>query len=156
MITVNLLLAVVWVALTGDVSVVNFAAGFLLGYGILALVDRGAKVRSPYFNRVRRVLRLVRGFATELIRSNLKIAYEVVTPPHGMRPGIVAVPLDTRSDTETLILANLITLTPGTLTVEIDAEGKTLYMHDMYVEDPEKTRAAVKEGFEKLVREAMR
>jgi multicomponent Na+:H+ antiporter subunit E len=155
MIVVNLLLAIVWVALTGDLSVVNFLAGFVLGYAILAQMSRAGEIRSPYFGRMRRALRLAWAFTRELARSNLKVAYEVLTPRHRMKPGIVAIPLDTRTDAETLLLANLITLTPGSLTLEIDPATRTLYMHDMYVESAEETRRAVKEGFERLVKEAM-
>lgn len=156
MIVVNLLLAIVWVALTGELSVVNFVAGFALGYAALALMNRAGALRSPYFGRVHRALALALAFTRELVRSNLKIAWEVVTPPHGMRPGIVAVPVGTASEAETLLLANMITLTPGTLVLDIDGETNTLYVHDMYVDSPDAVRRSVNEGFERLVREAFR
>lgn len=153
MMILNLMLAIVWVALTGEVSTANFLGGYVIGFLALRVSGRGGPP-DPYFARARNVLRLVWSFSVELVRSNIRVAVEVVTPPHTMRPGIIAVPLDTQSDAQTLLLSNMITLTPGTLTIDLDTEGNVLYVHDMYVEDADRSRRAVKEGFERRVREA--
>jgi len=53
------------------------------------------------------------------------------------------------------VLANLISLTPGSLSLDVSPDGKTLYVHAMFADDPDETRRRIKTGFERLVREAM-
>jgi multicomponent Na+:H+ antiporter subunit E len=72
-----------------------------------------------------------------------------------MRPGIVAIPLDLESDLEILVLTSLITLTPGTLSLDISEDRKTLYIHAMFIENREQIQKLVKEGFERRVREVL-
>jgi multicomponent Na+:H+ antiporter subunit E len=86
---------------------------------------------------VRRFL-LIAGFALyflkEVVVANLRVAWEILMiHRHTMRPGIVAIPLDARTDLEISLLANLITLTPGTLTIDVSTDRKFLYIHEMYL-----------------------
>ena len=73
-----------------------------------------------------------------------------------MKPGIVAIPLDAKTDLEITFLANLITLTPGTLSLDCSEDRKTLYIHSMYIDDLEKFRAEIKNTLEKRLLEVMR
>lgn len=70
-----------------------------------------------------------------LIRSNLQVAWEIVTPGLDLTPAIVRVPTNTRTDLETMLLANMITMTPGTLTLEVDRRNRDLYVHTLYFTD---------------------
>lgn len=70
-----------------------------------------------------------------LIRSNLQVAWEIVTPGLRLTPAIVRVPNNTRTDLETMLLANMITMTPGTLTLEVDRRTRDLYVHTLYFTD---------------------
>jgi multicomponent Na+:H+ antiporter subunit E len=79
----------------------------------------------------------------------------VITPGHQSRPGIIAVPLDIEEPVQITVLANLISLTPGSLSLDVSPDGTTLYVHEMFLDDPDETRRRIKEGFERLVREAM-
>ena len=63
-------------------------------------------------------------------------------------------PLDLKSDAGITVLANLITLTPGTLSLDVSPDRKTLFVHALHVEDPDAFRREVKEGFERRVKEA--
>jgi len=81
-------------------------------------------------------LRLVRSllsFLLELIKANLRVAYEVLTPGFSMQAGVMKVETRTRSPLEAVLLANAISLTPGTLTLEVDEDTRTLYVHALYV-----------------------
>jgi multicomponent Na+:H+ antiporter subunit E len=81
-------------------------------------------------------LRLVRSsllFLVELVKANIRVAYEVLTPGFDMQAGIIAVPTRTRSTWEAVLLANAISLTPGTLTLEVDEDARVLYVHALYV-----------------------
>lgn len=92
-------------------------------------------------------------FFSELIKANLEVAYEVMTPHYRMTPGIVKVPLDLKSDQGITLLANLITLTPGTLSLDVSDDKKVLYVHSMYITDKEKFIKGIKNGFEKRILE---
>jgi len=73
-----------------------------------------------------------------------------------MRPGILAVPLDAQSDAEITLLANLLTLTPGTLSLDVSPDRRFLYVHIMYITDADATRRRIKDGFERRVLEVLR
>lgn len=91
-------------------------------------------------------LRLTRSallFLLELVKANLRVAYEVLTPGFSMQAAIIAVPTRTRSSLEAVLLANAVSLTPGTLTLEVDEETRTLYVHALYVSSREDFLAGV-------------
>jgi len=73
-----------------------------------------------------------------------------------MRPGIVAVPLEARSDIEITLFANLLTLTPGTLSLDVSSDKKVIYVHALYVDDAGSFRREIKEGLEKRLLEVLR
>jgi multicomponent Na+:H+ antiporter subunit E len=151
----NILLTLIWAALTGKFSFGNFIFGFSLSYLILYILDQKDKP-SSYFKRVPQVLGFFIFFIKELIKANIQVAYDVVTPEDYMKPGIVAVPLDAETDIEISILANLITLTPGTLSLDVSTDRKVLYVHGMYVSDKEKFISDIKNGFEKRLLNLLR
>jgi multicomponent Na+:H+ antiporter subunit E len=149
----NIVLALAWSALTGAFTVVNLVTGFLLGY--LALwVMQDTMATSSYFSKVRQIVSLTFVFLWALILANIRVSYSVLAPFSKMRPGIVAIPLDIESDEEITLLANMITLTPGTLTIDVSDDKRVLYVHGMHVQDPESFREEIKQGFEKRVQEA--
>jgi multicomponent Na+:H+ antiporter subunit E len=151
----NVLLAMAWAALTGIFTPTNFVAGFILGYATLWLTQR-AGVRSPYFARVRKVIGFSLFFIKELIKANLRVAYEVLSVRQGMTPGVIAIPLDAKTDAEITALANLITLTPGTLSLDVSNDRRVLYVHAMYVKDVEEFKEEIKEGLERRLLEVLR
>jgi multicomponent Na+:H+ antiporter subunit E len=148
----NLLLALAWGALTGQLTTSNLIVGFLLGYVLLGMTQ-GTMGPSTYFEKVRRTLFFAIFFLWELFKANLRVTYEIVTPPHLMRPGVVAIPLDVHTDIQITLLANLITLTPGTLSLDVSHDRRVLFVHGMYIDDPDKFRREIKEGFERRVLE---
>ncbi|MCH7978931.1 MAG: Na+/H+ antiporter subunit E [Acidobacteria bacterium] len=159
----NLLLAVIWVAWTEQFTSGNLMIGFGLGYLILALAqlvmgkakgkERG---KSNYVSKVRQVFGFALYFLWELVLANLRVAYDVVTPTHHMRPGVIAIPLDAQTDAEITTLANFITLTPGTLSLDVSEDRKVLYIHAMYIYDREALRREIKSGLERRILEVMR
>jgi len=102
------------------------------------------------------IIRFIGFYLLELFLSNMKVLHDVLTPAHRMRPGIIAVPLDARTDLEILIFSNLLTMTPGTLSLEISQDRKVLFVHAMYVEDADRFRQQIKNGFEARVLEILR
>lgn len=149
------MLALTWAALTGSFTPGNLSLGF--GIGFLVLYFSRRVVGSPAYGRkVVLVIELILFFLWSLLLSNLRVAYEVLTPRHGMRPGVIAIPLDARTDSEITLLANMITLTPGTLSLDIAQDRDELYIHAMYVDDPDRVRREIKDGFERRVLEVLR
>jgi multicomponent Na+:H+ antiporter subunit E len=146
----NIFLAMAWAFAAGEVELSNLLVGFALGYVALGVV--GPVVgESSYYRKVGEVLRFAVFYVWELIRSNIRVAHDVLTPTLYARPGVIAVPLDVKSDTEITLLANLITLTPGSLTLAVSADRRTLYVHAMFVDDPDKLRERIKTGYERRV-----
>jgi multicomponent Na+:H+ antiporter subunit E len=152
MMLVNVLLAIAWSALTGKFGVVDLGFGFALGFGIL-WIAAGRGSGAAYFRGVPRTVGFVLYALWELLLANLKVARLVLTPRIRLRPGIVAVPLDLRTDAEITTLANLITLTPGTLSLDVSHDRRVLYVHAIEVVDPEEFRRETKRGFERAVAE---
>jgi multicomponent Na+:H+ antiporter subunit E len=151
----NVLLALVWGAMTGNFSVGNLIVG--LGLGFVALyASQRVFGQSAYANRVARVIAFLGFYVRELVLANVRVAIDVVTPRHRARPGVVAVPLDAKSDAEITILANLITMTPGSLTLDVSDDRKVLYVHAMFVEDPDQFRRSLKSSFERRVLDMLR
>jgi multicomponent Na+:H+ antiporter subunit E len=148
----NIALALAWTFLTGEFSEMNFAFGLVLGYFLLFLL-RDVVGTERYCNKVWQVIYFIAYFMWELGVANFIVAWEVITPKLHMRPAIVAVPIDLKRDLEITLLANLITLTPGTLSLEVSEDKHTIYVHGMYVDDIEDFRRSIKDGFEKRVQE---
>jgi multicomponent Na+:H+ antiporter subunit E len=151
----NLLLAIAWVAVSGSASVHNLLLGFILG--AIALVV----VREPfggirYLRRLWLTLSLALLFLKELARSAWAVTITVLRPKMDIKPGIFAFPLTVDRDFEITLLANLITLTPGTLSVDVSEDRKVLYVHALDCSDPQAARRAIADGFERKIMEAFR
>lgn len=144
----NILLTFVWVALTGKFALANFLFGFLLSFLTLWLISSGSKNRK-YFKFVPKLIFFVFFFLYELLKANIQVAYDVITPKFYMKPGIVRLPLDAESNLEITLLANLISLTPGTLSLDVSDDKKVLYVHSMYITNKQEFIDDIKNGFEK-------
>jgi len=152
----NMLLALAWAALQGEFSLPSLVTGYVVGYFILLGLVRGhVLATSPYIGRIHRVLGLAAFFLWELVRANFRLAVDVATPSYQMKPGIVAVPLDATRESEILLLAMLINLTPGSVALDVSPDRKVMYVHVMYIETPEAARAEIKNGFERRVLEVL-
>ncbi|MCS7052779.1 MAG: Na+/H+ antiporter subunit E [Ignavibacterium sp.] len=151
----NILLAISWMLLSGELTAETFIEGIIIGFLIL-WVSRNALGGSKYFNKIPITLKFLFYFIKELIKANLIVAYDIITPKDYMKPGIVAIPLDAKTDLEITLFANLITLTPGTLSLDVSNDKKTLYVHGLYVKDAESFRRELKEGLEKRLLEVLR
>ncbi|WP_404384450.1 Na+/H+ antiporter subunit E [Caenispirillum salinarum] len=151
----NLVLMVAWAILLGNFGWLTLLSGFAVGY-LALLASRPLYGPSRYFGAVWRVLGLAGYFLYDLFRSSVAVVWDVLTPSHHARPGIIAVPLTAEKDGEIMLTANLISLTPGTLSLDVSPDRKTLWVHGMFVEDPDALRKSLKEGMERRVMETVR
>lgn len=148
----NILLAIAWAALTGSFQPLDLLFGFLLGYLVLWL---GTRMGTPpqYFRKISLVLGLLGVFLLDLLRANIRMAILILSPRMKLRPAVVAVPLVLKSKSAIVLLINLITLTPGTLSLDITTDQSVMFVHTVYLEDPEQFKQELLTGYEKRLQE---
>lgn len=149
------LFALVWLAVSGSFTVPNLLLGILAGALSLGLI-RGHVQPDGKRLRPLGILSLILLFIKELALSAWKVAVLVASPKMVVRPGIFAFPLTVDRDFEITLLANLITLTPGTLSVDVSDDRKVLYVHAIDCSDPAGARRDIANGFERKIMEAFR
>src|SRR5690606_36956447 len=144
-----------WVALTGSFVFTNFFFVFAAGYLILWLLFQGTQVGS-YYNRIPKIVNFIFFFMYELLIANLEIAWDLITPGYFMKPGIIKFELSAKTNIEITMLANLLSLTPGTLIIDVSDDKKVLYIHVMYLKDYDKTTRRIRHGYERRLLEILR
>lgn len=162
MLQLNLLLTIVWLLLTEDSSLDNLIAGFLFAFAIISFSQKvitfqGTKADAPprphagsYFDRTRLTFVFIIFFLKELVVASINVLLSILQP-HRIHPGIIAVPLDLYSDIQITLLANVVSLTPGTLSLDVSADKKTIFIHSIFVKDPDDFRHQIKNGFERRI-----
>jgi multicomponent Na+:H+ antiporter subunit E len=156
MISRSLLLALAWCALSGELTAAAALEGLVLGWLALRLARvRPSVPLGTALARLPAALRLLAFFLWELLVANVSVALAVLFPARRVHPAIVAVPLDVRSDAGITLLANLVTLTPGTLALDVSADRGTLYVHALSAPDPAALVREIKTGFERRVLEVL-
>lgn len=151
----NLLLSFLWVALTGSLSYSGFAFGFILGFFVLWIMNRTGEDRR-YFYRLPKFFGFIFYFLYQVLKANFQVAYDVITPRYFFKPGIVRYPMNAQSDFEINVLSTLISLTPGTLILDVSEDKKAMYIHVMYLTDPETFINELKNGMERRLLEVIR
>jgi len=91
-------------------------------------------------------------YLREVLLSNLRVAYDVLTPRLQRRPAIITVDIEGLSDQQLIALTNLITMTPGTLSLDVSEDHRVLFVHAMYVDDLEQFRRDLQDDFVRRVR----
>jgi multicomponent Na+:H+ antiporter subunit E len=148
----NILLALAWAALQGEVTLANLLVGYVFGYVILALLARGGVLPRTLTARTAHATELAGFFVRELLRANVRVALDVLRPRTSIRPAVLAIPLDVTTDAEILLLSMLINITPGSVTIDLSEDRRTLYVHVMHMTSAEASRREIKDGFERRVR----
>lgn len=137
-------LVLLWFLLWGDFSWANALSGIAIGYLIVLVsgVGHSSSIESDDRSRIS-PLRLVH-FAVfvliKLVQSNLVLAWEILTPSNRINSGIIAIPLRTQSTLSMVVVANVITLTPGSLVLESKGSPSTLYVHVLHLHDLDRVR----------------
>lgn len=155
LLSLNLILAVVWATLTGSFTLPSLLTGYAIGFAALWVLAPLMDAPTGYFRRVAYWIRLFVMFNWELFVSSAQVAWDVVTPRHRSRPALIEMPLSVRSDAGILLVTNLISLTPGTLSLDVSEDRSTLLIHAMFGEDPQAVVRAIKGGMERWVMDAL-
>ncbi|MEM1098267.1 MAG: Na+/H+ antiporter subunit E [Planctomycetota bacterium] len=148
----NVFLSVVYCALLGRVTFLDFVSGFAIGFVIISLINR-VTGNNQYLGRIWSVLRFGTYFLAILVKANAQVAWEVITPGLAFRPRVVRYPVPELDDVQITVLANAITLTPGTLSADIDEASRTLYVHCMWGGDRDEAIADLDNLRDRLLRE---
>jgi multicomponent Na+:H+ antiporter subunit E len=148
----SILLALAWAALQGEVTLANLLIGYAVGYVILALLGKGGVMPSTLVARTGHALQLAAFFGWQLVLANVRVAADVIRPHTAIRPAIVAIPLDVTSDGEILLLSMLINITPGSVTIDLSEDRRTLFVHVMHMVGADESRREIKNGFERKVK----
>lgn len=136
-------LTVVWVTLWEDVSWANVIGGVIVAVAVIWVVPF-RDTRTGLGLRPIHAIRLMLYFFWELIKASLFLSWEVITPPTWVNPGIVSVPLTSREPGIVVSVANMVSLTPGTLTLEVEEATPTLFIHVLHLKSREDTRESVR------------
>jgi len=152
----NIVLALFWSAISGEFNVPSLVLGLVVGNLVLYLANSALDI-FWYFLKIKSFLFLIGMLFIELIRSSLHIAFDIVTFKGHLRPGIIRVPLEVNTPAEITMLSNMISFTPGTLSLDLSREAKVLYVHVMYLPKSLKEVApGLKRKYESLVLELLR
>lgn len=153
-IMLNIVIAIVWMSLTSW-NATSLVLGYLIGLGLIFAMRRFLHYEF-YLKKVLAIIKLLLLFLKEIVLSNIIVAKHVISPKLNIRPGIFAFPTELKSDWEITTLACLITLTPGTLTLEVSPKGDILYIHAIDIPDAEEVILQIKNNFEKAIMEVTR
>ncbi|MBB4826999.1 multicomponent Na+:H+ antiporter subunit E [Sporosarcina luteola] len=154
-ILLNVFIAVTWMFMTSSFSASTFVIGFLIGFILLFLTRRFFKSRL-YFWKLWAALKLTLLFLKELTLSNISVFMLVIRPKMNLQPMIFAMPTELEHDWEITLLSSLITLTPGTIVVNVSDDQRTLYIHALDVDDVDEAIDSIKNSFEKAIMEVSR
>lgn len=128
-----------WIALWEKASLGVVASGTFLAVAIwMRFRDAGPGAVRGF--RPLKAVEFAIYFALRLIQANLVVAWEVVTPKSSINQGVVEVPLRSSSDALITLVANAVSLTPGTLTVDVRRDPAVLHVHVLHLRDPDRVR----------------
>jgi len=148
----NILLALLWMFMWGSFGLYELLSGMAVGYLVILLISRIAGYKG-YGKRLMDIVLFGAYFVRILIKANLQVAWEVITPGHYMTPRFIRYPVAGMTDIQITVLANAITLTPGTLSVDLSDAKEFLYIHAMYAEDRQQAVVDIDELRDRILRE---
>jgi multicomponent K+:H+ antiporter subunit E len=147
-----LLLAVFWLLLVNELSLAQAALGLVLAAGTLALTSR-FRAPPPPVRRAGVLVELAALFAYDLVVANLAVARAALSPAMPINPRFVRVPLDVRDPNAATLLAGLVTLTPGTVSVDLDLARRVLTVHVLLAQDEAAAVRGIKQRYEARIKE---
>lgn len=154
-ILLNVFIAFVWMFLSNSFSAATFIIGYILGLVMLFMLRRFFSTRF-YMERVVAVAKLLLLFLKELIVSNIAVLRVILKPKMDIKPAIFELETKLTQDWEITLLSMLITLTPGTVVINISEDRTKLYVHTLDLEDVDNAVNSIRNTFEKAIMEVSR
>lgn len=153
----NVMIAFLWMLLMDEdgLHFTTFFAGFLVGIGIIFMLHRffGS---SFYLKRLFACIKLLFTFISELVQSSILVLKQILSPKLKIQPGIFKYNTVLESDLEITMVSLLLTLTPGSVVMEVMPEGNVLYIHAMDVETERGAIISQLKNYEKAIMEVTR
>lgn len=150
----SLILLVLWLLLVNDLSVGHLLLGTLLGWAVPLYTARfwpeSVTVRRPVV-----LLRFVLVVLYDIVVANVTVARLILGATENLKPAFVVMPLEVRSETAISLLANTISLTPGTVSTFVSADRRCLVIHSLHTTDEETMIATIRERYERPLKEAL-
>jgi len=144
----SLSVALIWIALTNEVSAGSVVLGLILGV-LLPILTAPFWPDRPRIRRPLKVIEYVAVVLYDIVMANLQVARLILVVPNDqLRSRYVTIPLALTSPEAITVLAGSITMTPGTLSADLAADGRSLLVHGLDVPDPEALVAEIKSRYE--------
>ena len=151
----NIFIGFLWMLLQDKWSFPSFFAGYLVGIVILFFMRRYFS-KSFYLGTFLSILKLLYVFMKELVSSTVLVLKQVTRRKINVQPGVFALKTDLNGDWEIPILALLLSLTPGSVVLEISPDNKTFFIHAMDMKESKQSIIKSKSRFEKAIKEVTR
>jgi multicomponent Na+:H+ antiporter subunit E len=151
----NLAVALLWMFFQDQWSILSFFSGYLVGLLIVFSMRRFFPTRF-YLLSLLAILKLLLVFIRELVSSSVLVVQQVVRPKVNITPGIFSLETELEGDLEVTLLSLLISLTPGSVVVEVSDNGKVLYIHAMDIPESSDSVIRSKNAFEKAIKDVTR
>ena len=151
-ILINVLIAVIWMFMQSSYVIGSFIFGYMIGVFVLFILRRFL-VFDFYLRRVWAIIKLIMLFIVELTKANIDVMKVVLRPKANHKSGIVAVQTKLDSNVEITLLAALISLTPGTVSMDFSDDSKTIYIHALDVPNKDEFIADIHNSFERAIME---
>ena len=147
-------LLVLWLLLTNELSFGQILLGTLLCWAVRLYTERFWPERVRIC-RPGLVLRFVAIVLYDILVANVAVARLILGPQQSLQPVFVAMPLNLRTDLAISLLANTISLTPGTVSAYLSADRRCLFVHSLHTTDPDELLATIRERYETPLKEIL-
>ena len=154
-IVLNLIISFVWMFLNGAWTTLGFLSGYILGLLLIAALRRFFP--DPlYVIKAWAVVRLIALLLKELVHASVIMISQIIRPRLDIKPGIFAYRTTLNSDWEVTLLCILVSITPGSMPIEVSGNQRTLYIHAMNISEEEEMSERIRRTFEKAIKEVTR
>jgi multicomponent Na+:H+ antiporter subunit E len=151
----NLFIAMLWCFLQNDWSAITFISGYLVGIAVIFILRKYLRDQF-YLITILNVVKLFFIFLRELLSSSILVIRQVTRPKINITPGIFKLQTDLEGDLEITLLALLLSLTPGSVVIEVSSDNKMFYMHAMDIPASKKSVLRSKKKFETAIKKVTR
>jgi multicomponent K+:H+ antiporter subunit E len=148
----SFLLLIVWLLLNNTIAPGHLVLGALLGI-LIPLITSGMQDPQPRFHKPLTTIRYILMVIGDIIVANFEVALLVIGSSKNLNPAFIAIPLDIEHELPITILASTVSLTPGTVSTEISADKKWLYVHVLNLTDKDELIALIKHRYERPLME---
>ena len=148
----SLFLWIVWLLLANSAAPGQMLLGAVAAVG-LPLFTRKFWPDQPCLGRPMALARYIAVFLLDVVVANIAVAWLILGPSRRLRPGFIRIPLDLESDFAITVLAHTISLTPGTVSSDLDPAGRTLLIHVLDLDDEAALARRIKKRYETPLKE---